>query len=129
MRPIDAAWGVLKEYADPHTHKCKHCGVPIYHHLQQGDGKGSHPPQEVWCGEDDCGGECSSPSGFCEPGEALTDYEATPESHPNRVWLNGRWVDVNDWTGEHSAELLANKDPESGQPIVNWNKTWDMGGE
>ena len=56
----------------------------------------------------------------------LTDYEATPESHPNQVWLNGRWVDLNEWTDKHEAEIDANKDPESGQPIVNWNNTWEM---
>jgi hypothetical protein len=142
--PMDIAWRLLKEdiswddewghvydKKDPHTHKCKHCEFPIYHHLQQGAGDGSHPPQEVWSNEDDEGGNCSSPSGFCEPGESLgktyqsgEPIEATPESHPNRVWLNGRWVDVNDWTYEHEAEMEANKSPE-GPPIVNWNDTWD----
>ncbi len=141
MNPLDQAWALLKneeynpaEDAYPHeTHLCKHCGYPIYHHLQQGQGKGTHPPQEVWSGEDDEGGNCNSPSGFCEPGESLgrtyqdgSPIEATPESHPNRIWLNGRWVDVNDWTGEHSAEMNANKDPESGLQIVNWNDTWEM---
>ena len=145
MNPIDAAWRLLKEdiswddefgYAydenDPHTHKCKHCDYPIYHHLQQGAGDGNYPPQEVWCGENDCGGECGSPSGFCEPGESLgktyqsgKPIEATPESHPNRVWLNGRWVDVNDWSAEHEHEQQANKG-DDGLPIVNWNDTWEV---
>jgi hypothetical protein len=128
----DDEWGYVYDKKDPHTHKCKHCELPIYHHLQQGAGDGSHPPQEVWSNENDEGGNCSSPSGFCEPGESLgktyqsgKPIEATPESHPNRVWLNGRWVDVNDWTHEHEAEMEVNKSPE-GPPIVNWNDTWDM---
>jgi len=129
--PFDLAWTLLKY--DPHTHLCRNCGDPIYHHLQQGAGDGTSPPQEVWSNDDDEGGNCSSPSGFCEPGESLgrtysdgSPIEATPESHPNRVWLNGRWVDLNEWTDKHQAEIDANKDPESGQGIVNWNDTWEM---
>ena len=130
--PMDLAWRLLKyEYEDPHTHLCKHCGDPIYHHLQQGQGDGSHPPQEVWSNEDDEGGNCLSPSGFCEPGESLgktysdgSPIEATPESHPNQIFLNGRFVNVNDWNDEHEREQQANKNAE-GMPIVNWNSTWD----
>ena len=131
MNPFDQAWVLLKY--DPHTHLCRHCGDPIYHHLQQGQGDGSHPPQEVWSNDDDEGGNCLSSTGFCEPGESLgktysdgSPIEATSESHPNQILLNGRFADVNHWTDEHEAEMNANKDPESGQPIVNWNDTWRM---
>lgn len=145
MNPFDQAWALLKqedsreeiiENAHPwETHLCKHCGYSIYHHLQQGAGDGSEPPQEVWSGENDEGGNCSSPSGFCEPGESLgrtyqsgEPVEATPESHPNRIWLNGRWVDVNDWTDEHTAEQnFREKQIKSGDfGIGNWNDTWEM---
>ena len=146
--PMDIAMRFLKEdnswddefgYAydknDPHTHKCKHCDYPIYHHLQQGGGDGSDPPQEVWSGDEDEGGNCSSPSGFCEPGESLgktyqsgQPIEATPESHPNRIWLNGRWVDANDWTDEHTAEEEEGKrqfQVDSQMVNGNWHDTWD----
>ncbi len=142
--PMNLAWRLLKEdnrdemieNAYPwETHLCKHCGYSIYHHDQQQHGDGSDPPQQVWCGENDCGGECSSPSGFCEPGESLgrtysdgSPIEATPESHPNRIWLNGRWVDVNDWTDEHTAEEEEGKRQfqVDGQMVNgNWNDTWD----
>jgi len=124
----DDDWDDEFGYDDPHTHKCKHCEIPIYHHLQQGEGDGSHPPQEVWSNVDDDGGNCSSPSSFCEPGKALTDYEATPESHPNRIWLNGRWVDVNDWTDKHTAEQEeGERQFQVDGQMVNgdWHDTWD----
>ena len=130
MTAFDRAWDLLKY--DPHTHLCRNCGIEIYHHLQQGQGDGTHPPQEVWS-NDDGEGDCSTPSGFCEPGESLgktyqcgEPIEATPESHPNRVLVNGRWVNWIDFTGEHGDELAANIDPESGQPIANWNRAWEI---
>lgn len=159
MDPFNQAWALLKqessmkpagwadisgldnrdemiENAHPHeTHLCKHCGYPIFYHLQQEQGDGTSPPQEVWSGEDDEGGNCGSRRGFCEPGESLgrtysdgSPIEATPESHPNQIWLNGRWVDVNDWTDEHSKEE-ADREKQiksDGMMLGNWNDTWEM---